>query len=386
MITFIDGVDFINKGAELMLRSVVKRFKNPDIQIVVRDWVYALNSAYCIENNILPVKKIHSATGVIKHKVKKRLFNKKDYLLYSDVECLIDAGGFQFGDQWVQDKNQVSRDYEKIRYYIYLKKKKAKIIFLPQAFGPFNDPVAIDIIKHVFVNATRIYARDKESYNHLTKIFGNCEKICLGPDITIEYACENPIVDLIQNKKYVALIPNAKMLTKTSKTASTQYFFFMKDIIDFLIGMNERIIFLNHGGKDDLSILLELKKELKKEFIILDNLSAEEVKSLIGKMKLVVTSRFHGLISGLSQNIPTLCTSWSHKYEELLSDFGVSDNILNIRDIEKCKTKIQAALKDHGSGKYTPSQEIIGNLKEKNKLMWIDVFDIINQSRKVDCL
>ena len=56
-----------------------------------------------------------------------------------------------------------------------------------------------------------------------------------------------------------------------------------------------------------------------------EDLSAGELRSLIGRGEVLVTSRFHAMISGLSTCTPTVVVGWSHKYREVLDDFGLVD-------------------------------------------------------------
>ncbi len=44
---------------------------------------------------------------------------------------------------------------------------------------------------------------------------------------------------------------------------------------------------------------------------------------MIGKTACVVGSRYHALVAALSQGIPCMALSWSHKYRELLKPFGL---------------------------------------------------------------
>jgi polysaccharide pyruvyl transferase WcaK-like protein len=55
------------------------------------------------------------------------------------------------------------------------------------------------------------------------------------------------------------------------------------------------------------------------------DLSAGELRHLIGMGQVLVTSRFHAMISGLSTCTPTVVVGWSHKYREVLDDFGLAE-------------------------------------------------------------
>ena len=54
------------------------------------------------------------------------------------------------------------------------------------------------------------------------------------------------------------------------------------------------------------------------------DMTAGELRRLISGSRAMVTSRFHAMISGLSTCTPTVVVGWSHKYREVLDDFGLS--------------------------------------------------------------
>ena len=55
------------------------------------------------------------------------------------------------------------------------------------------------------------------------------------------------------------------------------------------------------------------------------DLTAGELRHLVARSSLLVTSRFHAMISGLATSTPTVVVGWSHKYKEVLDDFGLSN-------------------------------------------------------------
>jgi polysaccharide pyruvyl transferase WcaK-like protein len=55
------------------------------------------------------------------------------------------------------------------------------------------------------------------------------------------------------------------------------------------------------------------------------HLTAAELRHLVAHCSVLVTSRFHAMISGLATSTPTVVVGWSHKYKEVLDDFGLSN-------------------------------------------------------------
>jgi polysaccharide pyruvyl transferase WcaK-like protein len=50
--------------------------------------------------------------------------------------------------------------------------------------------------------------------------------------------------------------------------------------------------------------------------------------AILSHCAMVIGSRFHVLVLGLSASVPVVALGWSHKYEELLADFGLAAFVL----------------------------------------------------------
>ncbi len=288
------------------------------------------------------------------------------------VQVILDAGGFQFGDQWV-GSNSVEKNQEIKNYYQKYKERGAKIIFLPQAFGPFKEKLSKEQINIVFENADLMYARDPISFQYLTEIFGNHKKIKQAPDFTILL---HPDINLSLYqlvKDAVCIVPNAKMVSHTSTDVANNYYNFLVNLTKFFIEKGEKVVLLNHESVGDYKIMSQISESVNNQVVLLNELNALQVKAVIGHTKLLISSRFHGVVSGLNQQVPTFCTSWSHKYDELLKLYGCSNAILDVNaNIDTTLQQISER------STQVASNDRLAELKGQVNKMWKDIIDLIN--------
>lgn len=371
----IDNAGFVNKGAGLMLISVIQQIQNrlPNAQIVLPKDIFYQNVSFCARNHIIP---LHKPSHIIKRKtytfIYKNLLNRNWYVEPAQIDVVLDAGGFQFSDQWKPTKYIVT---QKEKYYSSFTKKGRKIIFLPQAFGPFEEKESKDLIAIVYKYADSIFARENTSLGYLTRLFPYSLKVKLAPDFTCLCNATGPS-HIILEPGYVLIIPNSRMISHTNPSLSNSYFHYLINIIQYLDDLGERVFLLNHEGADDEQILRNINSCFSNKFPLLTNLDALEVKRIIKDSKLLISSRFHGVVSGLTQNVPTLCTSWSHKYQELLKEHKCEGNILSINNLEEDKALIEAALQSPGD--YASKEGCTRKIKDATERMWEEIFSKIN--------
>src|SRR6185312_6764631 len=51
-------------------------------------------------------------------------------------------------------------------------------------------------------------------------------------------------------------------------------------------------------------------------------LGCYEAKRFIANSRFLLSSRFHGLVNGLSQRVPSMAIGWTHKYDGILEIYG----------------------------------------------------------------
>ncbi|MGS0525731.1 polysaccharide pyruvyl transferase family protein [Zobellia nedashkovskayae] len=326
----IDGTNTLNKGAELMLvaiyQQIIKKIPAAEILYIPNEIEVGL-PIFLQNKNVKRRRAVEK--GRIPSAILRRLRLPYAYFTSkyasTNIDLVLDGAGFQFSDQWGYTKERL--DILE-RYYKNLKNQGTKIVLLPQAFGPFETKQGKRMVKIINDYVDIIIAREKISYKFIADAGANKEKLWLYPDFTLLVKGTFPErYESIRNK--VCVIPNKKMITHT-KNAAKHYGDFIKEIIVHLENSGEEVFLLNHEGAGDLEICKQINESHGNTLTVVNNLTATEVKGVIGASRMVVSSRFHGVASALNQGVPCLSTSWNHKYQMLFEDFGQHNTVLAV--------------------------------------------------------
>ncbi|GHT18144.1 hypothetical protein FACS189429_4000 [Bacteroidia bacterium] len=375
----IDGTNTVNKGAELMLYAVLQEIerKYPAAEVVINSMrmsrSYIQTSLNCSVRPLLKI--IIPALWRVRLPQILRLlslpysFFTNRYAL-KGIDVVLDAGGFQFGDQW-KITDDVVKQWE--NYYRKLKNYGTKIVLLPQAFGPFETENGKRIALVVSKYADIIMAREQISYNHLIKAGVDEDKVKIFPDFTALVEGKMP-KQCEYLKEYICIIPNRQMIHKGIITQE-EYIFLLSKIIDTVKSQGKDIFLLNHEGKGDSLLCQIINERFNNKIVVVNNLNALEVKGVISQSYLVISSRFHGVASALNSGVPCLATSWSHKYAELFKDYNQNDCVLDLNNIDESISKIETFLSKKIHKEISDSLKVAKkSIIDKNKEMWQKVW------------
>lgn len=382
MIIEIKGVQFVNKGAELMLYAVLQRIRlywpNAEIALAPNS-----NSSYDNRAKLGALQKISLSKypfdfNFVSYFLPKRI---RAYLKVwgivteADIDVVLDASGFAYGDQWnpVLLKSALKEAKRATKH-------KRKYIFLPQAFGPFNNPKHAKLIEKFMHYPNLVCAREQQSFQHIRSLNKQGSNLKTFPDFTNALIARTP--DNIEAyKQQVCLIPNYNMLSDKNPNKGWK-----KSYIDLFVYAAQQCLkagikpyLLNHEGAQDLVICQQINTRLSQPLEIVVEPHPEKVKGYIKEAQLIVCSRFHGCVSALSQAIPCIGTSWSHKYEELFSEYGTPNFLV----ADQWQPEEVANLIDTALNK---DPKLINNLVEKSERyktlteeMWTETVSVINE-------
>lgn len=381
MLIEIKGVQFVNKGAELMLRAIIAKLsiELPEAEICL---AHNKNSPYLARAKAGAYQKINLRKNIIDL---NRLFyffpsfirnyfkNRFGIVTEADVDVILDASGFGYGDQWSDIiMQQVALEVTRVE------QQGKKYIFMPQSLGPFTRQKNTKYAQQAFANASLVFARESPSYQHVESLLSNSHNLYKAPDFT-NLLVPEIMPEFAQYKDHIIIVPNSKMLSGKNKDAwwRENYIATMVTLANQANALGEKVIILNHSGKEDAQLCNEIANGLAVTCEIIEPSNALAVKALISQAKLLICSRFHGCVSALSQGIPCIATGWSHKYQELFDEYDSGDFLLPSGiTIKECELLLenclqQLAYKKYGLEKYAASY------KEQSEEMWQKVLQRI---------
>lgn len=377
----IKGVQFVNKGAELMLYTIIEQIEEhwPNAQIVLASNPYSPYQERVKVNAFqkLSIRKNRLDLNGIAYKLptalRRSLRHSWGIVTEADIDLVLDASGFAYGDQWGALK--IKHLAGELNRYA---KHGTPYVFLPQALGPFTRSADVRHLKQSLPKATFIAARESTSFDHVRTIIGEAPNLFQYPDFT--NLVSGVVPDYYSGgENNVLFIPNSNMVGKrnTHKPEWKKHYVdvFVKTIdIARQKGLNP--VLLNHEGKGDGELCSIIKAQSGTDVQIIEESHPLKVKGVIGASRAIVCSRFHGCVSALSQAVPCLGTSWSHKYERLFEDYNASSLLLTptINDSELNHTFDRALASDTQAELKRKSAE----LKQRSQQLWTKLDETLN--------
>ena len=369
----LSGVETQNKGAELMLYAILQEIERkwPEAEVYIPNTYFKQGLGYV--NTTLKIKFwpydrfLRFLRGIIGrlHLPTRRLQNT---FAVKGADYFLDASGFHFSDQ--------KRNFTPTkvwRWNVLLSKYSAqgtKIVFLSQAFGPAVKENTLNGLRCISRYADLIMPREIVSYKYLEQSgVMDMKKVVLNSDFTSLVDGSFPI-GYSHLQGGICIIPNMRMID-TGTCSLEDYTKLISAIVNVVLPIGRPIYFLNHEDIKDEELAYECKKKTDANAEVVTGLNALEVKGLIASAYLVVSSRFHGVASSLNSCVPCLATSWSHKYQELFKDYGMTGCVLPLNDVNKAKEMVNDFIQEDRNLEIKNILSVhVEKIKERTKEMW----------------
>lgn len=390
MLIQIHGGGFANRGAQLMLWTVIDRISErlPDARFCAEE--AGSNFQERASYDLFTIAPRAPYTSLWKSNLLFRfgstlskLLPKAEIQRYgivrrADIDALVDISGYAFGDKW-----PVKKSASMAARVSAFRRQGKPVVLLPQMFGPFERPAVVEAFQPVVEKSSLIYARDKPSLECLEKINATGRSIGLAPDITIF----TPALTETEKPtgRYACLVPNSKMFDQGKGGWDTIYVERMAEAAERLQarGVTPRVL-IHDANADDRKVGQAILDRLgRSDDAMLIEEDPRRIKGIIGGATVLVGSRFHAIVASLSTGTPAIAMGWAHKYEALMEDFGVPGYMHRHDQPATVLHELIDQLCDEGKNAEIASRLAEHKLamKANNDEMWDRVIDTLNASR-----
>jgi polysaccharide pyruvyl transferase WcaK-like protein len=362
-----------NKGAELMLRSMLAHFDGrDDVSFTGRKNIGSRDRrrALGIDTLLFGTHRGHFVTTP-RHLPPAALRRKLKLTHPSEVDLVLDAAGFAYGDNWPASRARLSAEY-----YKSLRSRGAKVILMPQSFGPFTRADVRDAARDLLGQADLIFPRDDTAMQAVEALVGPADHILQSPDFTPLIHGELP-EGLALPERAAAVIPNQKMI-QMAAISPDAYEAFLVKIIELFTEHGLSPFLLPHASQD-APLIERVKARTRLNVPVVIEHDALKLKAIIRECHMTMCSRFHGLVSALSQGVPAISTGWSHKYRHLLEEYEYPESLFELNgDLTGLEDRITAMLEPSSyQGLRTKLSKQAESHRTKAEQMWSRIDQLI---------
>lgn len=253
----------------------------------------------------------------------------------AEADLVLDLAGISFSD---------GRGFPILGYNVLMTVVpllvSARVVKCSQALGPFQEPLNRTLAESVLPRLAMVIARGVETSRHLASL--DLENTSSAADLA--YVMEVTDEDRIEGERlvrqavgdhpFVTVIPST-VLELRSRRLGIPYVDAMAQFIRRVTKNGTRVLIVPHaarpgrppGHMNDLPLVERIHAKVADSrcSMLRESMAPQVLRCVIGRSKVAVTGRFHGLVSALCEATPVLVTGWGHKYEEVLTPFGLED-------------------------------------------------------------
>lgn len=309
-----------------------------------------------------------------------KIFKKADYIL--------DIGqGDSFADiygkgrfMWIDQIHTIARKYHK------------PYCLLPQTIGPFeNERIREKAIKSI-EKASLCMARDKQSYDYVTKNVPQQKNVCECIDVAFFL----PYETISQDKNYIHVGINISALlwhggyTRNNQFGlKCEYQSLVRQLIDYFLNQeNVKVHLVPHvvgserSIENDYAVSYDLWREYDNPNLVLAPLALGpiEIKSYIAGLDFFTGARMHATIGAFSAGVPVVPMAYSRKFNGLFLDTLSYYHMVDMKtlDNDDIVDVIKIAYANRNDLKKEIEHQMSTTVKEKKQLIMNKLKEFFN--------
>ncbi len=303
------------------------------------------------------------ATG--RRKVLRFLLDKEAKAM-ADAAAVVDLSGDMLTDSY--------GPHVAVSHYLPILKAAAlerPVILLSQSIGPFRSTKSI--ARWIIRSARLVTLRDKVSYGTVVNELGrSTAETYLTPDLAFLLPSDPGDGIVFEGDSYIGVSVSSIAVKRYEKSNPGN------SLVDELahaisdVATREGLgvaVFAHVTGptpdKDDRIVGRELSRLIPGSVVVDADLDPRRIKGLIGRMNVFVGARMHANIAALSQGVPTLALSYSHKYVGIMATLGQQDWVI-----------------DAGNAQASDVAELLGQLVSKRESISASIVEALVDVRR----
>lgn len=246
---------------------------------------------------------------------------------------------------------------------------RVPIVKAAQAMGPFEELVNRTAAQALLPRMSHIVARGAKTFEYLRGL--GLSNVSRGADMAFtldvngkakESARRRVDMSFFADGGVIGFCPSVVLQKSATKNGGDYIGDSIRTINHITDDLGHPVLLIAHSARtgtakthnNDLPLCREIYAGVStpdKVLFVDQELGPQELRYLISKCRVLVAARFHAMVSALSTGVPTVVIGWSHKYGEVLDDFGLNDFALALSDATDARVDalIDRALDEHDS-------------------------------------
>jgi polysaccharide pyruvyl transferase WcaK-like protein len=216
-----------------------------------------------------------------------------------------------------------------------------RIMKYSQAMGPFQEPLNRVLGKAILSRVTINVARGQQTRTHLHELGLRNVHVCADAAFTMHDASTSEAHQALQaldrfGGRCIIGISASAVVDTYCKKHGIDYAQAIAGFANRAIAAGYGIWLIAHAVQksrkksrtNDVGVcqrIHDLLQDKRYSDLVVQDHHPATLRAVIGACDFMVASRFHAMVSSLAKGVPTLVTSWSHKYTEVLKMFDLQE-------------------------------------------------------------
>ena len=247
---------------------------------------------------------------------------------------------------------------------------------LAQAMGPFERPLN-RFAARLLRRCALVVPRGDVTLSHMQQIAFPAEKMRPAPDVAFLFESRDALsregigeaADLAQRartlahkgRRVVGLCPSAVLASK-ALAEGWDYIGFMAQVASGLIADGHSVLLFPNATRaaseklrnNDLPVIASIAERVGEAgadslLAVTGDVNAAALRVVLEACSCVAVSRFHAMVGALSIGVPVAVVGWSHKYLEVMKQFGLEEFVFDYsaHDPEALRGVVNRLLAEH---------------------------------------